>query len=179
MRRLVVLALAGALMVPAAAAAQSPSVVPEASPSPSGAPGAAEVAYACVTYDPTAYEDADSALVDGGVELVDAALCTLATSPVEPVAIKEGGKGTKRSKPFVLPAGDYEVRIKWGKGCPYTKGAQPGEMYLNLIGDDGDPLDFEQSTPAYGIEAGRYYMKVETVTGSRCSWSFGITSYAE
>lgn len=181
MRRLAVLALVGALMVPAVAVAQSPDPSAPVSPDESAAPVVdAGAAYACIAFDPTAYEDADAALVDGGVELVDVSLCTIAQAPVLTQPVKESGKGTKRSKPFVLPAGDYSVRVKWGKGCPYSRElSDPGLMYLNLISSDEEGLDLAQSTPIYGIEAGRYYMKVNTVTGSKCSWSFTITPYEE
>jgi hypothetical protein len=91
------------------------------------------------------------------------------TATPEPVAesVKVSGRGTSRSKPFALVAGDYDVVIS-GKATGMFGGnvimdlALKGgdgyfdnEMLFNEIADKGK---YRYSTTVYGIEAGDYYL---------------------
>ena len=138
------------------------------------------MAYACIGYDPAASTDAAAAIAAGSYEVVLSSNCGLVDVVTGFEPVKLSGKGTQRTKPFALPAGDYEIKLNWGKGCRYSKDLpDPGSMYLNNIDFPDQQTDFEQSTYAYGVEEGRYYMKVNTITGSKCSWSFLISPFAE
>lgn len=179
MRSIVALALATALAVaPTTVIGQGTETEPGASPGQSETSSA--VAYACISYDPTPNGDVALAILAGQFEVVSSSMCSLVGVAEDFTPVKEDGRGSKRSKPFVLSAGDYEVTISWGNGCRPSKDfPDPGNMYLNLIGSDEGGVDFDQSTYAYDLDAGRYYMKINTNTEEKCKWAFIVSPFEE
>ena len=92
-----------------------------------------------------------------------------ATAPTGPV--KLSGAGDKRTKPFLLAAGDYEVDFSKGKAC------NDDLTYAILERTDGGSVSggwFDQSGYAYAVDAGRHYWDVSTSPGKKCRWTLTI-----
>lgn len=101
-------------------------------------------------------------------------------TPAPPTAVVVKGSGSKNTKPFNLPSGDYTVTIK-GK----SKDRYGGNVIVHLVAraDESDTEylvneiksgkgNYKYSTNVYGVAGGSYYLDVSMPGGA---WSVTFT----
>jgi hypothetical protein len=99
---------------------------------------------------------------------------TTTTAPAEPIV--QSGVGVQLTAPFEVPAGDYAVHYAFSDDCYYSSNLVPvgGETYDGFdLGSGTGPV--EGDTYAYGVEAGEYYIDLNTGPAPSCPWEFTLT----
>lgn len=100
-----------------------------------------------------------------GAECTGTPMVTPPPTPA-PQPVKVSGKGSRTTKPFTLPEGDYEVIVsgkatdRWGGNViielmPVGGGFLDTEFLFNEIADRGK---YKWDTVVYGVDGGKYYL---------------------